>query len=93
MILGFKTQLKVNQKQQIVLAQHAGTGRHAYNQGLALCKEVLKHNRVNPDDNECDRDWNASINLRQTARSVVSACGLDSADTSRLKQEENLSNC
>ncbi|MEH1998299.1 MAG: transposase [Nostoc sp.] len=50
MILGFKTQLKVNQKQQIVLAQHAGTARHAYNQGLALCKEVLKHNRANPDD-------------------------------------------
>jgi putative transposase len=31
---------------------------------------------------ECDRDLNASVNLKQAARSVVSACGLDSADTS-----------
>ena len=32
MILGFKTQLKVNQKQRTLLAQHAGTARHAWNQ-------------------------------------------------------------
>ncbi|MEH2382963.1 MAG: transposase [Nostoc sp.] len=50
MIIGFQTKLKVNKKQLAVLAQHAGTARHAYNQGLALCKEVLKHNRVNPED-------------------------------------------
>lgn len=40
-----------------------------------------------------DRDLNAAINLEKAARLVVSACGLDSADTSRLKQEENASNC
>jgi putative transposase len=42
---------------------------------------------------ECDRDLNASINLEKGASSVVSACGLVSADTARVKQEENGSNC
>ena len=40
-----------------------------------------------------DRDLNASINLEKAVSSTVSACGLDSADTSRMKQEENVSNC
>lgn len=42
---------------------------------------------------ECDRDLNASINLEKAASSVVSACGLDSADASRMKQEENGNVC
>ncbi len=42
---------------------------------------------------ECDRDINASINLEKAAREVVSACGLGSADASRLKQEKSVSNC
>ena len=42
---------------------------------------------------ECDRDLNASINLEKAVSSTVLACGLDSADTSRVKQEENVSNC
>ncbi|WP_236104242.1 helix-turn-helix domain-containing protein, partial [Sphaerospermopsis reniformis] len=36
MLLGFKTQLKVNKQQRLLLAQHAGVARHAWNQGLAL---------------------------------------------------------
>jgi putative transposase len=42
---------------------------------------------------ECDRDTNASINLEKAASSVVSACGLVSADTARVKQEGDVSNC
>jgi putative transposase len=42
---------------------------------------------------KCDRDLNASINLEKAASLVVSACGLDSADASRVKQEEDVSNC
>ncbi|WP_231866913.1 transposase, partial [Anabaena sp. 4-3] len=43
---------------------------------------------------ECDRDVNAAINLCQEAtRLVVLACGLDSADTSRKKQEEKAGTC
>ncbi len=50
MLLGFKTQLKVNKQQRLLLAQHAGVARHAWNQGLALCEQVLIHNKLNPDD-------------------------------------------
>ena len=50
MLLGFKTELKLNHKQRTLLAQHAGTARHAWNSGLALCKEVLNHNPNHPDD-------------------------------------------
>ncbi|MGM3307756.1 RNA-guided endonuclease InsQ/TnpB family protein [Anabaena sp. WFMT] len=50
MLLGFKTQLKVNKQQRLLLAQHAGVARHAWNQGLALCQQVLIHNRTNPED-------------------------------------------
>ncbi|XHR83998.1 MAG: RNA-guided endonuclease InsQ/TnpB family protein [Gloeotrichia echinulata GP01] len=50
MILGFKTELKVNNQQRLLLAQHAGVARHAWNQGLALCQQVLIHNRTNPDE-------------------------------------------
>jgi putative transposase len=50
MLLGFKTQLKVNKQQRLLLAQHAGVARHAWNQGLALCQQVLIHNKLNPDN-------------------------------------------
>lgn len=50
MLLGFKTQLKLNQSQRVALARHAGTARHAYNWGLALCKQILEHNKVNPEE-------------------------------------------
>ncbi|MBE9238622.1 transposase, partial [Anabaena aphanizomenioides LEGE 00250] len=43
---------------------------------------------------EIDRDLNAAINLKQEAvRLIVLACGLDSADTSRVKQEEKANFC
>ncbi|NET59012.1 MAG: transposase, partial [Symploca sp. SIO2E6] len=43
---------------------------------------------------EIDRDVNAAINLKKEAvRLTVLACGLDSADTSRMKQEEKAGYC
>lgn len=50
MLLGFKTELKINKVQRLILAKHAGVARHAWNQGLALCQQVLAHNRANPND-------------------------------------------
>lgn len=50
MLLGFKTELKLNNKQRTVLAQHTGTARHAWNWGLALTKQILDHNKANPED-------------------------------------------
>jgi putative transposase len=50
MLLGFKTQLKLNNRQKTLLAKHAGTARDAYNWALALTKDILDHNKNNPDN-------------------------------------------
>ncbi len=50
MLLGFKTELKVNNKQRTQLAKHCGVARHSWNWGLALTKNILDHNKANPDD-------------------------------------------
>jgi putative transposase len=50
MLLGFKTELKVNNKQKTLLAKHCGVARHAWNWGLGLTKEILDHNKTNPTD-------------------------------------------
>lgn len=49
-LLGFKTELDLNNKERTALAKHAGTARHAFNCGLSLTKSVLSHNAVNPGD-------------------------------------------
>ncbi|WP_414588688.1 RNA-guided endonuclease InsQ/TnpB family protein [Scytonema sp. PCC 10023] len=49
MLLGFKTELKLNKAQRIALAKHCGVARHAWNWGLALTKQILDHNQANPD--------------------------------------------
>jgi len=48
MLLGFKTELKVNNVQRTQLAKHCGVARHAWNWGLALTKSILDHNAANP---------------------------------------------
>jgi putative transposase len=50
MLLGFKTQLKLNNQQRTALARHAGVARHAWNWGLGLTRDILDHNRSNPDE-------------------------------------------
>ncbi len=50
MLLGFKTEVDLNNTQHTVLAKHAGVARHAYNQGLELTLLVLDWNKSNPDN-------------------------------------------
>ncbi|MGL6339387.1 MAG: RNA-guided endonuclease InsQ/TnpB family protein [Waterburya sp.] len=50
MLLGFKTELKLNKRQKTLLAQHAGTARHAWNWGQRLCLQILENNKNNPFD-------------------------------------------
>ncbi|MFO0052365.1 MAG: zinc ribbon domain-containing protein [Dolichospermum sp.] len=58
---------------------------------LSLSQRVFKCEKYGF---ECDRDVNAAINLKQEAvRLIVLACGLDSADTARVKQEEKANFC
>ncbi len=49
MLLGFKTELKLNNQQRTALMKHAGVARHAWNWGLGLTKQILDHNKANPD--------------------------------------------
>ncbi len=48
MLLGFKTQIKPNNSQRVLLSKHAGTARHAWNWGLGLIKQILDNNQANP---------------------------------------------
>ena len=62
MLLGFKTELKLNSYQRTQLAKHCGVARHAWNWGLALTKNILDHNKANPLDSvslwtECCRQF------------------------------------
>jgi putative transposase len=66
MILGFKTQLKLNKQQRILLAQHAGVARHAWNCGLALCQQVLLHNKYHsehPSGSHSPTEGNPAVEL------------------------------
>ena len=49
MLLGFKTELKLNNNQKTVLLKHCGVSRHAWNWGLALTRAILENNKINPD--------------------------------------------
>jgi putative transposase len=49
MLLGFKTELKLNNQQRTELLKHCGVARHAWNWGLGLTKQILDHNKANPD--------------------------------------------
>ncbi|MGH8001675.1 MAG: RNA-guided endonuclease InsQ/TnpB family protein [Brasilonema sp.] len=49
MLLGFKTELKLNNQHRTALVKHCGVARHAWNWGLALTKQILDHNKANPD--------------------------------------------
>ncbi|WP_414584516.1 RNA-guided endonuclease InsQ/TnpB family protein [Scytonema sp. PCC 10023] len=49
MLLGFKTELKMNKAQRIAFMKHCGVARHAWNWGLGLTKQILDHNKANPD--------------------------------------------
>jgi putative transposase len=49
MLLGFKTELKLNKAQRIQLLKHCGVSRHAWNWGLSLTRQILDHNKANPE--------------------------------------------
>lgn len=46
MLLGFKTELKLNNEQRTMLARHAGVARHAYNIGLDYTRRILDINKL-----------------------------------------------
>lgn len=48
MLLGFHTRLELNNRQKTLAAQHAGVARHAYNWGLAICRQALENRQKLP---------------------------------------------
>lgn len=50
MLLGFRTQIKPNKHQLVLLSENAGTARHAWNWGLVLTKQILEYNKNNPEE-------------------------------------------
>jgi len=46
--LGFKTSLRLNNKQATLAAKHAGVARHAYNWGLSVCLQALENQEKIP---------------------------------------------
>jgi putative transposase len=50
MLLGFKTELKLNNQQRTALMKHCGVARHAWNWALGLTKQILDHNKTNPEE-------------------------------------------
>jgi putative transposase len=50
MLLGFKTELKINNQQRTALMKHCGVARHAWNWGLWLTLNILDHNQQNPHE-------------------------------------------
>ncbi|WP_228059657.1 RNA-guided endonuclease InsQ/TnpB family protein [Plectonema radiosum] len=50
MLLGFKTQLKLNNHfTRTSLIKHCGVARHSWNWGLTLTKQIIDHNKRLPD--------------------------------------------
>jgi putative transposase len=50
MLLGFKTELKLNNQQKTLLNKHVGVARHAWNWGNRLCLQILENNKSNPEN-------------------------------------------
>lgn len=85
----FKTELDLNNKQKTLCAKHAGTSRHAYNWGLALCKHLLDYNKNNPTDKI---KFPTSIDLHKLLIASVKAENLWYYEVSKCAPQEALRN-
>ena len=47
-LVGFKTSLRLNNKQATLAAKHAGVARHAYNWGLSVCLQAIENQEKFP---------------------------------------------
>lgn len=77
----FKTELDLNNPQKTLCDRHAGTARHAYNWGLALCKQVLVYNKANPQNKinfptaiDLHKFCNATVKVEKPWYYEVSKC-------------------
>ena len=73
-MIGFKTEIKLNNKEKTMAKQHCGVGRHAWNWGLALCKEVLDSGGALPSAIELHKILVADIKREYAWYYDVSKC-------------------
>jgi hypothetical protein len=92
-LLGFKTEFKLNDRVRTDFWKPTGAVSHPWNWGLALTQQVFDRNVLNriAISRQANR-WDFSLtmgamNLKKAASQVVSACGLGEADFSKMKQE------
>lgn len=89
MLLGFKTELKLNNKQKTQLLQHCGVSRHAWNWGLELCLNILEHNSNNPEDK---LKFPSAIDLHKLLVSMVKSENPWYYEVSKSAPQESLRN-
>jgi len=86
-MFSFKTELKLNNKQESLMAQHAGCARFAWNWGVALTKEILDHNQANPDNKQ---KFPTGIDLHKRFVSEVKSVNDWLYDSSKCSPQQSL---
>ena len=74
MLLGFKTELDLNDKERSLCLQHAGTRRHAANWGLDICMEKLRAKEKIPSAIDLHKKLNAEVKPENEWYYDVSKC-------------------
>ena len=74
MLLGFKTELDLNNKERSLCLQHAGTRRHAANWGLDICMEKLRAQEKIPSAIDLHKKLNAEVKPENEWYYDVSKC-------------------
>ena len=74
MLLGFRTRLELNNRQKTLAAQHAGVARHAYNWGLAICKQAIEVKQKLPTAIDLHKRLVAEVKKKNPWYYQVSKC-------------------
>jgi len=74
MLLGFRTRLELNNRQKTLAAQHAGVARHAYNWGLAVCKQAIEAKQKLPTAIDLHKRLVAEVKKANPRYYQVSRC-------------------
>jgi putative transposase len=73
-VKGFKTKLDLNNRQRTLMAKHAGVARHAWNWGLATCKETLEARGKLPSSIDLHKRLVAEVKSQNPWYYEVSKC-------------------
>jgi putative transposase len=71
---GFKIRLELNNKQATLAAKHAGVARHAYNWGLAVCKNAYENKEKRPSAIDLHKKLVAQVKKENPWYYQVSKC-------------------